>query len=81
MLHIHLLFIKYSISFADQIGYITVQVEGNPAPTFKWYKVGKCDVFIQEINVLNASVVTVISVAEWRVIADKETSFLKLGSV
>jgi hypothetical protein len=24
---------------ADQIGYITVQVEGNPAPTFKWYKV------------------------------------------
>jgi hypothetical protein len=81
MLHIHLLLIKYSISFADQIGYITVQIEGNPAPTFKWYKVRKCDIFIQEINVLNASVVTVISVAEWRVITDKETSFLKLGSV
>jgi hypothetical protein len=27
------------ICFADQVGYITVQVEGNPAPTFKWYKV------------------------------------------
>jgi hypothetical protein len=29
------------IYIADQIGYITVQVEGNPAPTFKWYKVTK----------------------------------------
>jgi len=27
--------------FSDQIGYIMVQVEGNPAPTFKWYKVKK----------------------------------------
>jgi len=27
------------VCFADQVGYITVQVEGNPPPTFKWYKV------------------------------------------
>jgi hypothetical protein len=27
------------VYFTDQVGYITVQVEGNPAPTFKWYKV------------------------------------------
>lgn len=24
--------------FSDQVGYLTVQVEGNPAPTFKFYR-------------------------------------------
>lgn len=25
--------------FSDQTGYVTIQVEGDPAPTFKFYKV------------------------------------------
>lgn len=29
----------YNLTFqTDQTGYLTVQVEGNPAPTFKFYK-------------------------------------------
>lgn len=27
-----------SICFSDQVGYLTVQVEGKPAPTFKFFK-------------------------------------------
>jgi len=31
--------ITFQLFLSDQTGYITVQVEGNPAPTFKFYKV------------------------------------------
>lgn len=29
---------SYKLLFSDQTGYMTIQVEGNPAPTFKFYK-------------------------------------------
>lgn len=31
--------------FSDQTGYIDIQVEGNPPPTFKFYKVNKQIIF------------------------------------